>query len=67
MENLTIKQSAALAAVFGAALILLVKRALDEGAFSSPATYLGIAVGVAIATTAWVVGKRARDKRTRTR
>lgn len=55
---MTAKQGAALAAFFTASFALLVIRAANNGSFAEPITYLGMAVGAAIALAAWYIGKR---------
>ena len=37
--------------------------AINDGSFTQPITYLGIAVGVGIAATSYFVGKRIRKDR----
>ena len=45
-------------AVSAASLSWLVPHAAENGSFEQPTTYIGIAIGAVIATTAWAIGRR---------
>ena len=57
-------QNRTLAALSSALLLLLVLHASKNDSFSEPSTFLGILVGVALATAAWFVGKPRQQHKT---
>lgn len=55
-------QNRTLAALSSALLITLVIHASNNGSFNERSTFVGIFVGIALASAAWIVGARRQRK-----
>jgi hypothetical protein len=55
-------QNRTLAALSSALLIVLVAHASNNGSFNEPSTFVGIFVGIVLASTAWAIGARRQRK-----